>query len=257
MKTLKENGIEFTAGQWPMRPDLETIVFIHGSGGTNILWQAQVASLAVKYNTIALNLPGHGGSDGTGMDRMADYAKSVSGFLKSIDATNPVVCGLSIGGAIVLQLLIDEPDNFKAGIVVNAGARLKVMPMIFEMLEKDFPGFVNSMYSFGISKKTDPQKLKPLTDSMLACPPEVTRKDFTACNTFDVMEKLKAIKKPVRVMTASEDIMTPVKYGQFLAEQINTADIMNIEDAGHLSPVEKPEEVAQAIFSFIEKLPGN
>jgi len=237
-----------------MNLDLETIVFIHGSGGTNILWHEQVESLAEKFNTIALNLPGHGSSGGTGMDRIADYAKSVSEFITSIDAPNPVICGLSIGGAIVIQLLIDEPDNFKAGIVVNAGAKLKVMPMIFEMIEKDFSGFVNSVYSFGICQKTDPAKLKSLADSMLVCPPEVTRKDFTACNAFDVMEKLNTIKKPVLVLTASEDIMTPVKYGKFLADQIATASIANIEDAGHLSPLERPEAVAQAICDFLEVL---
>ena len=112
-----------------------------------------------------------------------------SGFIKSINVRTPVICGLSIGGAIVLQLLIDEPDNYKAGIVVNAGAKLKVMPLIFETIEKDYPGFVNSMYSLGASQKTDPAKIKPLADSMLLCPPEVTRKAFSACDAFDVREK--------------------------------------------------------------------
>ncbi len=254
MDELKINGIEFAAGSWPLNPDLDTIVFIHGSGGTNILWQAQVESLAGKVNTVALNLPGHGSSDGSGMDRMVDYAKSVSEFITSIDARKPVVCGLSIGGAIVLQLLIDEPDNFKAGIVVNAGAKLKVMPLIFETIEKDFTGFVDSMYSFGVSQKTDPAKLKPLADSMLACPPEVALKDFSACDAFDVRDKLHAIKAPVLVMTASDDMLTPVKYGQFLADQIATAGMVTIENAGHLSPVERPDDVAQAILSFIRTL---
>jgi len=254
VETLKKNDIEFIAGHWPLNPDLDTIVFIHGSGGTNVLWHAQVKSLANKFNTLAVNLPGHGNSEGNGLDRMEDYAKSMSDFIKSINVRNPIICGLSIGGGIVLQMLIDESDNFKAGIVVNSGAKLKVMPMIFEMIEKDFSGFVNSMYSFGISQKTNPNKLKPLADSMLACPPDVTRKDFTACDTFDVRNKLNTIKTPVLVMTASEDLLTPIKYGQFLADQIDTATIANIDDAGHLSPVEQPENVVRAICDFIETL---
>ena len=107
MKTIKENTIEFEAGCWPLDPDADTIVFIHGSGGTNVLWQAQTASLAGEFNTVALNLPGHGNSDGTGMDRMEEYARRVSEFIRSINVKKPVVCGLSIGGAIVFQLLID------------------------------------------------------------------------------------------------------------------------------------------------------
>ena len=158
MKTLKKNDIEFTAGRWPLNPGLDTIVFIHGSGGTNVLWHAQVKSLADKFNTIAVNLPGHGNSNGNGLDRMEDYAKSMSDFIKSIDLRNPMICGLSIGGAIVLQLLIDEPDNFKAGIVVNTGAKLKVMPMIFETIEKRFSGICQFNVFFWDLSENRPRK---------------------------------------------------------------------------------------------------
>ena len=251
MKNIKINDIEFSTGSWPLRPNLGTVVFLHGSGGTNILWQHQVEALSDKLNTIAINLPGHGNSDGKGMDRVEDYAKNVSTFIKSIDVSHPVICGLSIGGAIVLQLLIDEPENYRGGIIFNAGAKLKVMPLIFEMIEKDYQGFVNSMYTFGISQKTDPAKLKSLADSMAVCPPDVTRSDFNACNTFDVMDQLNKINAPVLVLTASDDQLTPIKYGQFLAEHIKNATLSNIEDAGHLSPVERPEEVARTIHDFI------
>jgi pimeloyl-ACP methyl ester carboxylesterase len=254
MQSKKINGIEFAAGNWPLNPELDTIIFIHGSGGTNVLWNQQVKDLAGKANTIALNLPGHGNSNGPGMDSIEQYAKSVSKFIEEVEAKKPIICGLSIGGAIVLQLLIDDPEKYKAGIVANAGAKLKVMPLIFEMIEKDYTGFVNGMYTFGVSQKTDPSRLKPLADSMMACPPDVTQGDFTACNNFDVMDQLSQIKTSVLVMTASDDQLTPIKYGQFLADNIETASTANIEGAGHLSPVEKPDEVAKAIIDFMSKL---
>ncbi|MFC1854222.1 alpha/beta fold hydrolase, partial [candidate division CSSED10-310 bacterium] len=244
------NDIEFSAGNWPPDPNYSTIIFLHGSGGTNILWQYQVKALSEKMNAIAINLPGHGNSAGPGMDRIADYAKSVSTFNKSINVRHPVICGLSIGGAIVLQLLIDEQENFKGGIIVNSGAKLKVMPLIFEIIEKDYLGFINLIYKFGVSQKTDPAKLKSLVESMALCSAEVTRGDFNACNTFNVMEQLNKINTPVLVITASDDQLTPIKYGQFLAEHIQNATIANIEDAGHLSPVERPEEVTRIIHDF-------
>lgn len=256
MQELKINGIEFVTGHWPLNQDIDTIVFIHGSGGTHVLWHAQVDVLADRMNTIAVNLPGHGGSDGPGKDRIEDYAKSVSNFIESLGVQKPVICGLSIGGAIVLQLLMDESEKYKAGIVVNSGARLKVMPLIFEMIETDYLKFVNSMYSFGASPKTDPAKVKPVADSMAACSPEVTRKDFTACNTFDAMGHLDKITTPLLVMTASEDQLTPVKYGQFLADRVSHATLATIADAGHLSPIEKPDDVSRAILAFINSLPA-
>ncbi len=165
-----------------------------------------------------------------------------------------IPCGLSIGGAIVLRLLLDAPQKYRAGIVVNSGAKLRVMPMIFEALEKDFEGFINASYAFSASEKTDPSQVKPIVDAMAACPPTVTRGDFTACDAFDVMERLSEIAVPVLVLTGSDDKMTPVKYGAFLAERIANATHVDIADAGHLSPMEKPEEVARAIEEFVASL---
>ena len=248
------NGINFVAGRWPLDRGLPTVVFIHGSGGASVLWHAQVETLADSFNTVALDLPGHGASGGEGMSRVEDYAASVDGFITSIEAPRPIPCGLSIGGAIVLQLLLDAPGKYQAGIVVNSGARLRVMPMIFEALEKDFEGFINASYTFSASEKTDPSRVKPLVDCMAACPPAVTRGDFTACDSFDVMERLSEIAVPVLILTAADDKMTPEKYGAFLAGRIEKTSLVNIADAGHLSPMEKPVEVSRAIEEFVSSL---
>lgn len=244
----------FSAGRWPLDPGLPTVVFIHGSGGAGVLWRAQAEELAEEMNTLALDLPGHGASGGEGMQRVEDYAARVHAFIASSGAPRPIPCGLSIGGAIVLQLLLDRPGAYAAGIVVNSGARLRVMPMIFEAVEKDPRAFAEAAPAFSIAEKTDPAAIAPLLEMMAACPPEVTLGDFRACDSFDVMERLGEIGAPVLVLTASEDRMTPLKYGAFLAERIARSTLLNIEDAGHLSPMEKPREVSAAIADFVRSL---
>lgn len=248
------DGVAFAAGRWPLERDLPTVVFIHGSGGSNVLWRAQAEALADGMNTVALDLPGHGRSGGAGMDRVEDYAAAVDGFVAALKAPRPVPCGLSIGGAIVLRLLLDRPEGYEAGIVVNSGARLRVMPLIFEALEKDFEAFVGASYAFSISEKTDRALVKPLVEAMAACPPGVTRGDFAACDSFDVMEDVAGISAPVLVLTASDDRMTPAKYGAFMADRIAGSTLVNIADAGHLSPMEKPGEVTRAIREFVSSL---
>jgi pimeloyl-ACP methyl ester carboxylesterase len=89
---------------------------------------------------------------------------------------------------------------------------------------------------------------------MAECPPDVTLGDFLACNSFDVMEQVSKIDSPVLVLTASNDKMTPTKYGTYLASHIRRSTIVNIEDAGHLSPMEQPEQVTRAILEFVESL---
>ncbi|MBW2518451.1 MAG: alpha/beta fold hydrolase, partial [Deltaproteobacteria bacterium] len=156
MEKRQCNGIGFIAGRWPLREDRLTLVFIHGSGGSAQFWQAQVEGLAEKANTLAIDLPGHGESQGDGHNTVEGYAAAIIQFLDDIDPPGPVPCGLSLGGAIAQQLLLDHPDRFGAGILIGTGARLKVLPAIFEAIRDDFEGFVGMITGFAASEKTAP-----------------------------------------------------------------------------------------------------
>ncbi|MBW1754045.1 MAG: alpha/beta hydrolase, partial [Deltaproteobacteria bacterium] len=71
---------------------------------------------------------------------------------------------------------------------------------------------------------------------------------------FDVTEKLSLIEVPVLVLTGNDDNVTPLKYGTFLEKNITNAKLVNIEDAGHLSPIEKPHEVNRSIHDFLSQI---
>ncbi len=243
--------IAFIADRWPLDPDLPSVVFIHGSGGSSVLWRAQVEALTGVMNAVALDLPGHGASGGRGMDRVSGYADAVDDLVSSLGIPRPVPCGLSLGGAIVLHLLLEKRGRYEAGILVNTGARLRVLPLILETIERDYCAYLEGAPRFSISEKTDPARIAPLMEVTAACPPEVTLGDFRACDAFDVMERLGEIEVPVLVLTASEDRMTPPKYGLYLADHIKRSKLVDIEDAGHLSPMEQPEAVTRAIREFV------
>ena len=75
MEQGSAGGIAYLAGCWPPDPAKSTLFFIHGAGGSSLFWQAQVEGLAQRVNTIALDLPGHGRSSGSGYDTIAAYAR--------------------------------------------------------------------------------------------------------------------------------------------------------------------------------------
>ena len=247
-------GIAFWAGSWPVDAQKPTLVFIHGSGEDHALWLEQIDALAGQANTLAIDLPGHGQSDGPAMDDVTAYAEAVAAFMAAAALPRAVPCGLSIGGAIVQQLLLDHGHLLAAGILVNTGARLRVMPAIFETLEKDFAGFTEMTARIAASPKTDPERLAAVMAATAKCPPEVTAGDFRACDRFDVMDRLGEIQRPVLVVSAEEDKLTPPKYGDFLETHINGARRVHIADAGHLVPVEQPEALNAAIAAFLSDI---
>jgi pimeloyl-ACP methyl ester carboxylesterase len=247
------DGIGFIAGRWPLAKEKSTIVFIHGSGSTGHFWKAQVEGLAERVNTVALDLPGHGRSGKNGKDDVADYAPAVVQFIETIEASKAIPCGLSLGGAIAQQLLLDYPTGFSAGILVGTGARLKVLPAIFEAIKNDYAGFVDLLLRFAASPKSDPAALVPFQNEIGSCEPGVIYGDFQACNKFDVMQRLAEIRVPVLVISAEDDKLTPPKYGEFLETRIPNAARTHIMDAGHISPMEKPQEVNRAISEFLDR----
>ena len=244
-------NIGYVAGNWPLDPGKPTIVFIHGSGGSSALWEKQVDPLKADVNTIAIDLPGHGRSKGPGMDSVTEYCAAVADFIETTGIPVPIPCGLSIGGAIVLQLILEHKTRFKAAILVNTGARLRVMPLLFETIKNDYKGYLNSIPVFAASGKTDPEKIASLMAESAKCLPEVAYGDFTACDRFNVMEMLPSITTPVLILTAEDDKLTPPKYGLYMKEQINNASFTEIKDAGHLSPLEQPEAFNRAVVDFL------
>ena len=252
MQERKTGGIGYLAGDWPLDSHKSTIIFIHGAGGSSACWQEQIKGLSARVNTLAIDLPGRGRSNGKGKQKIADYAEAVIEFIAEMDIADPILCGLSMGGAIVQQMLLDYPDRVNAGILIGTGARMKVAPAFFETIEKDYSGFVDWLCKICVSKKTDPQKVDPFREDMLRCRPEVTRDDFRACDRFDVVARIPAIQAPVLVVTAEEDKLTPPKFGAFLEKNIKMASRKHIMDAGHLAPMEKPEEINQAILKFLD-----
>lgn len=252
MQKMNIRGTEFIAGRWPLDPSLPVLIFIHGAAGSKQFWKEQVQGLAECCNTVAPDLPGHGDDSGSGLNTVDGYADAVERFITAAGIDSPVICGLSMGGAIVQKLLLDGKLKYKAGIIVNSGAKLKVMPAIFELIQNNYSAYVSSLQAMGASDKCDPAKLTDVISDAEKSRPEISFGDFTACNTFDVTERLGAIKLPLLVLTAEEDKLSPVKYGKFIHERVPGSEFVTIPGAGHFSPVEKADEVNDLIRSFLK-----
>ena len=251
----KQDGIAFLAGHWPLEPDRPTLVFIHGSGQEGRFWQAQVDGLTGVANTLAVDLPGHGNSASKGFRHVSDFSRSVMGFIDAVDAPSPIPCGLSLGGAITLHLLIHHGDRLEAGILANTGARLKVLPAIIETIQDNYDRHLTGLVKFAVAEanQADDDICRRVLATSTAGP-TVTANDFRACDAFDVMDQVSAINLPVLVLSAVHDTLTPVKYADWMAANLRGARHVTLNGAGHMSPIEQPEAFNEALLRFLESL---
>ncbi len=100
----------------------------------------------------------------------------------------------------------------------------------------------------------DPETRRTVVAARMKIGPEVLLSDFLCCDKFDIMDRVQNIKLPTLVLCGTEDIMTPVKYANYLANKITGSVMVVIEGGTHSVFREKPKEVNQAIEDFLARL---
>lgn len=251
MERVRQGRFEFIADQWPINKEKRTLILIHGAGMNCQFWDYQVTGLSPYANVIAINLPGRGESETEAFYSIQENAGHILDFIDENQIKNPVVCGLSMGGAVVLSLICHDKDKIKAGIVINSGARLRVNSFLLDTIKNNYTAHVESLGKFAVFSKNYTKELQARLNESIITEKESAIRDFQACNTFDVMDNLENISIPVLILTASEDTITPKKYGEHLKNAIPNGKLCCIKDAGHLSPMETPEAVNREIADFI------
>ncbi len=224
------------------------VVFVHGAGSSSKVWSFQRRYFSL-HHVVTVDLPGHGEPKGEGRETIADYVEDVRQTIK--DSESPVVVGHSMGGAITMMYALKY--SVRACILAGTGARLRVFPAVLENIRRNHEGTVDFILENAIYHKTE-EIMRHSKEEMLAISPEVTYKDFLACDQFDIMQEVKNIGVPTLVVCGDQDRLTPVKYSEYLRTAIPNSRLEVIKDCGHMLMLERPQEFNIILDSFLKDL---
>lgn len=228
------------------------LLFCHGSGGSHRHWLYQLAGLTFPVNPLAVDLPGHGRSEGSAQAEITVYRDWIKKMAEALALSRFVLAGHSMGGAIALDYALQYPGDLAGLILVGTGGRLRVAPAILDSLrEGALPAGMSGLL---YGPEAPAELVKEGEREMRETPPGVFLADFTACDRFDRMSALEQITCPCLVICGSADRLTPLKYSRFLHEMLPAARLVEISGAGHMVMVEAPEQVNKAITAFIKEL---
>ena len=232
------------------------LCFVHGSGSDRQLWNGQI-TLADRYPITALDLSGHGESTdvdaAAGYPALSAYADDVIAVLEATDAR--ILVGNSLGGAVVQHLLIEREPDVDAAVLTGTGARLGVLEDLLRWLESDFDRAVEFLHQPDrLFHEAEPDVIKRSMETMRACGQSVTYRDFLTCHRFDVRGRLAEVDVPVLAIAGTYDQLTPTWFHEFLAEEIPAGELVEIDDAAHLSMVEQPEAFNDVLDGFVSDL---
>jgi len=225
------------------------VLFLHGSGGSSHHFVPQMALGGAGVRVCAPDLPGHGRSAGVPCDRVDLYREWVREFAGAIGWSGFFLAGHSLGGAIALDYARSYPEDLAGLILIGTGARLRVAPAILDAFGggRPYPELVDWAYGPG----TPAALREKARQEVATVDPAVYFADFSACNAFDAMNDLPGIGIRTLVLVGTADRLTPPKYALYLAEHLPRAVLVTIEEAGHMSMLEKPERVNEAIAGFV------
>jgi len=227
------------------------LILIHGAGGSHLHWPAALRRMpgATVY---AVDLPGHGRSEGPGREHIEDYVADIVRFMDAVGVSRGVLVGHSMGGAIAQMTALMAPERVAGLVLVGTGARLRVAPALLDGILQDARGALALITEWAWGPEADPAMVARGRQMMARVNPRVVWGDFAACDRFDIRERVEEITAPTLVITGSEDRMTLPRFGQWLAERIPGARFVLVEGAGHMVMLEKPDQVASAVREWLK-----
>jgi pimeloyl-ACP methyl ester carboxylesterase len=225
------------------------LIFIHGSGGSKESWLYQTQYFK---GSVALDLPGH--PLGELIDSIDGYVEWLYKTVQDAGYRQVVLVGHSLGGGIALLYALKYPQDLAGIITVGSGGRLRVHPAVLEALEKAIKDPVSENPLKAAYDLIDPELASVLKRRLAENGPAAALNDMRACDQFDIMDQIAQINVPALALCGDQDVMTPPKYSQYLAGHLPNAKIAIVEGGTHMVFAEKPQEVNQAIESFLQTL---
>lgn len=250
----------FTNGQ-DFTPEKPTVIFVHGAGMNHSVWTLQARYFAHHgANAVAIDLPGHGQSEGPpkpSIDGMADWVAAVIGTLGTEPAA---LVGHSMGALICLQTAAAHPQTIRRLALLGVSPTMPVHPALLEAAAADQPLAAELVSSWGhgpaghVGGNRAPggwlmgHALKLLAQA----PKGVLHNDLAACNAYENgMAAAGAIRCPTLIVSARQDRMTPARQAAKLAGAIDDVNVVTLEGSGHLMLVEKPDETLDALIAAL------
>jgi pimeloyl-ACP methyl ester carboxylesterase len=235
----------------------ETIIFLHGSGLSYIVWSLVEQFFSSKnYNVLSIDLPGHGNSEGPCLHSIEEIAEWLEKVFIKLKLEKVILVGHSQGCLEMLEYSNKYKSRLKKLVFIGGSNKMPVNKDLIELAENGDSDAVKLMmkWSFKNSKKfIGGNPIERIIQS-----PQDIRKilavDLVACNNYaNGYNAAKAIDCPSMLIFGAEDKMVNLEFGKKFANLIKNSTTHIIDGSGHMIMIEKVFEMREKILEFLKK----
>lgn len=235
-----------------------TLLLIHGAGMDGTVWQMQTRYLSNKgINALAVDLPGHGASEGSPLKSISEMSNWVIKLLDILSIDSVVIAGHSMGSLIAIETAKNDKNKVQNIILMGTASIMPVHPDLITAAKNNLSIAANLITDWSLGKTqhigNNPSPGSWMIGSsiqlIMNSSKGVLAQDLIACNEYlDAPNSAKDINQEVLIISGKEDKMTPAKKAKELSNIFKKSRMVVIEDAGHMMMMEQPIKVTQLIY---------
>ncbi|HEX3600901.1 MAG TPA: alpha/beta hydrolase [Lacipirellulaceae bacterium] len=249
----------------------QPVLLIHGFPLDHTMWAAQIASLAEHARVFAPDLRGFGQSPLGAVDpqhgiSMAQYAEELAEFLSALEIAEPIcIAGFSMGGYVAWQFVQRFKQRVRALIQCDTRAladtaegragRIKMAENVAEWGSRRVAEMMGPKLFSARALETQPQlmaEVRRVVEETPAAAIAAAQRGMAA--RPDVTAMLPTIDMPTLVLVGEVDAISPPAEMQAIADAIPNSEFVVIPASGHMTTMESPRAVNDAILDYLERI---
>ena len=238
-----------------------TVVFAHGAGLDHSWWGLQSRYFGYHgRNVLAVDLPGHGRSEGPPLATVEALADWLMRLLDAAQIAKASVVGHSMGSLVALECAARHAARVERIALLGTAVPMKVGEAFLDAARRNEQTAYDMETIWGHAARVplggNPNPGMWMYGDTLArlarLAPGVLYADLKACNDYAAgLESAARVKCPALVVIGAQDVMTPPKAARPLATAIAGARSVQIAASGHSLMAEAPDAVLDALIEFL------
>lgn len=229
------------------------------------LWEEAAVTLSTRFHVVGWDLPGHGhappANEGFSLVELAEGVLALVDqvFAGRGDPDGPFAyAGVSAGGAVGLQLLLDCPGRVSSATLLCTGAQIGTPESWAERAALVRAGGTSAVVEASAARWFAPgfiDRQPGIASSLLTSLRDVDGPSYVwvceALGGFDVRTRLGEISAPVQAVAGADDVVTPVASLRAIATGVRRGQLVVLDDVAHLASAEAPSQVARLVTAHI------
>ena len=234
-----------------------TVVFVHGSGLDHTVWILQSRYFAHHgFNVLALDLPGHGRSEGPFLPSVEETADWVIQLMDAATVTQAAIVGHSMGALVSLEAAARCPARVSSLSLLGISVPMPVTETLLSAAAADDHAAIDMVNIWGYSAgaqlggNTVPGMWMTGGGVRLLerASPGALHNDLKACNDYQVgLESATRVSCPVTLLLGEQDMMASPRSAAELLGAIDGARSVVLPSCGHMMMAEQPDGVLDAL----------